>query len=102
MVSTALRRVLLRYLAAGLISEHEAARTAAISKQAVHKWCRSAGIDVRAAREKRYMKLAARMRAEVWHSTGIRDAVPVKRSPRRGARGRGKWIDRGKDQLSEG
>jgi len=76
MVSAALRRVLLRYLAAGLILEHEAARLAGTTKQAVHKWCRAARIDLRSARAKRVWAYGHKIREEVHHTAGIEAVLP--------------------------
>ena len=64
MKKRSIKAVLLRYLRAGIISEHEAAYAAGISQQAVNKWCRVAGINVRQAQHKRFLRILARIQRE--------------------------------------
>jgi hypothetical protein len=92
-LSLRLRRSLLSYLRAGRISIIEAATIGGVSRQAVEKWCGRAGIDVRLARNKEVLRIAAKVRQEI---------LQVKRLPRRGPRGKGRWVYHGKDELSEG
>jgi hypothetical protein len=88
-----LQRSLLSYLRAGRISVHEAATIAGVSRIAVHKWCRRAGIRPKEARHREFLRIQAKIRGEVWRAKG---------TPRRGQRGKGRWVCRGKDELVTG
>jgi len=75
------RAVALALLKRGEITMAEAARWAGVSRMAVMKWCRAAGIDVAAARaahiEKRWYQAAAKAQGRIRRSPSKRELSAV-------------------------
>jgi hypothetical protein len=64
MIERKKRVILLRYLRQGMLTAREVAYIAAVSRQAVEKWCERAGIDLIAARHNFVVRVARRIYAE--------------------------------------
>jgi hypothetical protein len=81
------RTVALDLLRRGEITMAEAARWAGVSRMAVTKWCRAAGIDAAACRaahvEKRWHQANAKAAGRIRRSPSKRELAGVVRSARR-------------------